>query len=133
MKIFISYCQSDRNWARELISRLSAEGLQVWDSDQEVAPGENWSLKAGKALEESDTMIVLLSPDSMASPWVRREIDYALSSSKYKDRLILVVTSPTEDIPWILRKLRPINLYKNPARASKRIVDDVRHMAEATG
>ena len=132
MKVFLSYSAADRELARELVSRLRAEGFDVWQFD-ELAPGDNWALAIGKALEESDAMIVLLSPDAAKSEWVEREVEYALTSPRYKNRLLPVVVKPTRRIPWILRKLPLIRLYEDPVDGTDRVVDGVRQLAKATG
>ncbi len=120
MNVFISYSSEDGEWAQELISRLKRAGLKVWDAASEVAAGDNWSLKIGKALEKSDAMIVLISPDSARSPWVQREIEYALTSERFQDRLIPVVVRPTSKYPWILQRMQ---MEKGkPAEVSKRIL-----------
>ena len=104
MKVFISHSGSDEKWADLLRQNLHKQGIDVWNPSSEIAPGENWGLKYGKGLEASDAMIVLLSPDSVKSDWVRHEIEYALGSPRFRDRLIAVVVRPTADIPWILEK-----------------------------
>lgn len=104
MKAFISYSGSDEKWADLLRQKLPKAGIDVWNPDTEIAPGENWGLKYGKGLEASDAMIVLLSPDSAKSDWVRHEIEYALGSPRFRDRLIAVLVRPTANIPWILEK-----------------------------
>ncbi|MGB8167490.1 MAG: toll/interleukin-1 receptor domain-containing protein [Chthoniobacteraceae bacterium] len=124
MKVFISYSGSDEKWANLLRQRLPQEGIDVWNPGLEIAPGENWGLKYGKGLEASDAMIVLLSPDSAKSDWVRHEIEYALSAPRFRDRLIPVLVRPTADIPWILAKQKII-------RAGKDIDETVRAVASA--
>jgi hypothetical protein len=122
MKIFISYSEADEKWARLLGARLSEEGFEVWNSENEIAPGDNWLLKSGKALQAADAMIVLLSPDSAKSDSVRSEVEYALSSPQFRDRLIPLLVKPTEDIPWILRKLQIIRATKGLEDAVSRVV-----------
>lgn len=113
MKVFISYSHADEKWAGLLRQRLSSEGIEVWDPASEVSPGENWGLKYGKGLEASDAMIVLLSPDSAKSDVVRHEIDYALSSPRFRDRLVSVLVRPTADVPWILERQHFIRATKD--------------------
>jgi hypothetical protein len=132
MKVFVSHSRSDEGFARELVSRLAAEGFKVWHGD-EVSPGDNWALKVGKALEESDAMVVLLSPDADKSDYVRRDIEYALGSPRYRNRLLSVVVRPTRRIPWILRKLPLIRAYEHPEQGTDQVVDGVRHLLKATG
>jgi len=121
MRIFISYTANDRNFAKELGAHLSKWGFEVWDPSEQLLPGDNWPLKIGEALEESRAMIVLLSPDSMKSEWVRHEIEYALGDRNYQGRVFPVVVRPTENIPWILNKFQILRANNNPAEISKRI------------
>jgi hypothetical protein len=121
-QVFLSYAPADRELARELAKRLENQGCQVWFADGRLYPGDNWSLAIGRALEESDAMVVLLSPDSARSEWVRREIEYAVSSRKYKGRLIPVLVRPTKDFPWILERFHMVRATKGAAGMSKQIV-----------
>jgi hypothetical protein len=109
MKIFISYSHKDQKIAKELTSELAAAGMKVWLAEDEVLPGENFSLQVGKALEQSDAMVVLVSPDAIQSQSVRHEIAYALSSPKFEQRLVPVMVKPTKNIPWFLETLHPIH------------------------
>jgi hypothetical protein len=106
MNVFISYSLEDGEFARKLISRLQKAGLEVWDAASQVAVGDNWALKTGKALEKSDAMIVLISPASAKSHMVQKEIEYALTKERFQDRLIPVVVKPTTKYPWILEHMQ---------------------------
>jgi hypothetical protein len=107
MKVFLSYAKSDAQEARNLDADLSKAGFEVWYPDKASFPGENWWLKIGEELKGSGAMVVLLSPDSVNSSSVQHEIEYALSSPRFENRLIPVMIRPTKskDFPWILRKL----------------------------
>jgi hypothetical protein len=122
MKVFISYSEADEKWVRLLRSRLSEEGFEVWNSASDIAPGDNWLLKSGRALQAADAMIVLLSPDSAKSDWVRSEIEYALSSPQFRGRVIPLLIKPTEDVPWILHKLHFIRATKDVDETISRVV-----------
>ncbi len=130
MKVFMSYSQADKDFAQELASRLSRAGLAVFDPLEDISVGENFSLKMGKALEKSNAMVVLLSPDSMKSESVRRDIDFALVSPNFEHRLIPVLVQPTDEIPWILSQLRLVKVGKDPAKVSNRIINRLRRAKE---
>lgn len=119
MQVFLSHVKSDGDWARELSQQLSAAGIRVVDPFNELLPGDNWSLKIGQALDESEAMIVLISPEAVKSDWLRSEIQYALGSEKFQNRLIPVEVEPTDDFPWVLRHLQWVG--GNPAEAGRRI------------
>ena len=106
MQVFLSYSDADRDFARQLASQLSKRGHQVYDPSDQLFPGDNWPLKIGEALQKSKAMVVLLSPDSMKSEWVRREIEFALGDQNYKGRLFPVLVRPAQRIPGILREIQ---------------------------
>ncbi len=133
MKVFISYSGADEKWADRLRSALAKYEVDVWDPASQIAPGENWGLKYGKALENSDAVVVLLSPDSVKSDWVRHEIQYALSSPQFRDRLVPVVVRPTDEIPWILRKMKVIRATQNADETARRIADALRKTPATAG
>jgi hypothetical protein len=60
-------------------------------------------------------MVVLLTPNlgSGGSDYVRREVEYALSSPRFEGRLIPVVLGSKDaawldNVPWVLLKLRQV-------------------------
>jgi hypothetical protein len=62
MQVFISHSSKDTPVARQLARRLSKAGLKAWFAEDEILPGDNWAKKIGEALEESDLMVVLVTP-----------------------------------------------------------------------
>ncbi|NJL44794.1 MAG: toll/interleukin-1 receptor domain-containing protein [Leptolyngbyaceae cyanobacterium SM2_3_12] len=106
MKVFISYSSADIKLAKRVANTLREAGFQVWD-DSQILPGENWGASLGKALEESDAMVVLLTPSSVHSASIFHEVGYALGKQEYKGRLIPVIAASSEqldsrEIPWVL-------------------------------
>jgi len=112
MKVFISHAGADETFVRKVVAGLEEAGFEAWDASREILPGDNWADKTARALQESEAMVVLLSPDALRSGSVRREIDYALGEQRYSNRLIPVLPKELneEEIPWILRHLRMIQL-----------------------
>ena len=115
MKVFISHAYTDEPFVRKVAAGLEKVGLEVWDATREILPGDNWAAKVARALEESEAMVVLLTPDALRSNWVSWEIQYALGEQSYRNRLISVIVGdpeelPKEDIPWILRRLQMIDM-----------------------
>jgi hypothetical protein len=115
MKVFLSYAHADRTLAQKVALGLKREGFDVWENLIDIFPGENWADKIAQALRESEAMVVLLTPNSLSSPYVNSEISYALGSKAYKGRLIpVVVGSPDSlpELPWILKRLQMIQIPK---------------------
>lgn len=129
MQVFLSYARSDEAFAKSLSSQLSKRGLSVWSANQEVLPGDNLWLRIGEALEKSRAMVVLVSPDSMRSEHVRREIEYALGDPNYEGRIFPVLIRPTDDVPWILRKFRKFDAKQGAADVSHFIAEALKQVA----
>ena len=125
-KVFLSYAHADLDVARQVATQLENAGHQVWFAEDAVFPGENFATEAGKALDKSDAMVVLISPESMKSSWVRRDIDFAMSTPKYRGRLIPVIVKPTTDIPWILERFPNVRLGKDITEAGREIAGYVK-------
>jgi hypothetical protein len=118
MKVFISHAHTDEPLVKKVAAALEDAGLEVWDDTRETMPGDNWANKVAQALQESEAMVVLLTPDALRSNWVRRDIEYALGEPGYRKRLIPVFVGdpeeiPNEDVPWILWHLRIIKLAEH--------------------
>ena len=109
MKVFLSHARKDATLAYELATRLTRRGYSVWLPEDQIEPGDNWAKKIGKALEDSDFMVILLTPSALDSDSLRQDIEFAIMSRKYEGRLFSVFVGPTamagKDVPWILLKL----------------------------
>ena len=121
LRVFLSYADRDRPLAEVLVRDLSDAGFNVW-SDHEVLPGDNWARKVADALEESEAMVVIVSPAAAKSERVRREVEFALGSPRYADRLIPLVVEPTREM-WILSKLRPVTAKKQKGKVSQQVIE----------
>lgn len=129
MQIFLSYERSDEVFAKELASQLARRGLSVWSPAEDVLPGDNWASATGEALKKSRAMVVLISPESMRSESVRREIEYALGNPNYQHRVFPVRVRPTEDVPWIFRRLRTFDAHESVAKVSDSIANALEQVA----
>src|SRR3954453_6490147 len=109
MKVFVSSYYSDGPLARRVIDALKHSGLDVWDPEREILPGDNWAERVAKGLEEADAMVVLLTPNALKSGMGQHDISYALNKKDFDGRLISVFVGsreslPENSVPWILRR-----------------------------
>lgn len=134
MRVFISHSSWDAQVARQLARRLSDAGLTVWLPEDEILPGDNWAKQVGKALEESDLMVVLVTPHSFRSEWQKQEIQYALTAKQYQGRLIAVFlgaqSEASPDVPGILRKLNPLQIGGSEEEDWQKVINKVRSVAQ---
>lgn len=73
-KPFISYAREDQKFAQQLKNDLvEKHGKQVW-IDTNIQGGEEWSQTIDERLEAADVVILIVSPSSKKSKWVRKEL-----------------------------------------------------------
>lgn len=121
-KVFLSYARADRDQARKLAYHLREAGLEVWDPEQELLPGSDFTSDLKEALDTAEAVVVLISPEAMESRSVSHEIEYALGAKHLRGRLISVVVRPTKEIPWILNTLHMIR-YEHAGKTSQHIAE----------
>jgi hypothetical protein len=74
----MSYSRRDEAVMRRIAAFLRKQGINMWVDNEKLIPGTPiWEVEIEKAIKEARAVVVLLSPDSNTSPWVRREISYA--------------------------------------------------------
>ena len=87
---------------------LEVVGVRVFDPAK-VGQDAGALAEIGEALDDSELMVILLSPAALESDWLRQDIEFALGSKKYAGRVYSVFVGPdrdtAKDMPWILLKL----------------------------
>ena len=81
-QVFISYSREDLDFIKQLAADLRAARLDVWYDLSRLKVGDSWTEKIQFAIDSSDTFIIVISPDSIASRWVRKEFLYASDAKK---------------------------------------------------
>jgi hypothetical protein len=77
-QVFISYSQSDRDCAFELVAHLEARGIECWVAPRDIAPSADWAAEIMDAISAARVMILVFSASSNDSPQVRREVERAV-------------------------------------------------------
>ena len=65
MRIFLSYAAQDRDLAETLALALRAQGHALFFDRTELPPGEEYDVRIRRAIEKSQLLVFLLSPDSV--------------------------------------------------------------------
>ena len=80
--IFISYARKDAQFAHKLNVDLQKHGISTWIDELGIRSGEDWPDRIAQAIKDCHAMIVVLSPHSIASKWVNRELAFADQKGK---------------------------------------------------
>ena len=77
MKVFISHSKRNRNRALRLANAIQQIGVDVWYDEWEILVGHNLADQIYSGIRSSDFVLVLLTARSVASRWVKEELDFA--------------------------------------------------------
>jgi len=81
MKIFLSYSTKDEKIVRS-VSKLMPSKVFTWIDHKAIGGGSVLNNKIKKGINESDIFFVFISQDSIDSPWVLKEINWAIEKEK---------------------------------------------------
>lgn len=88
--IFLSHNSKDKRSANKLYNHLKLTGIKVWYDEAELYPGDSLIDKIGTAINEVEYLGVLLTPNSVKSEWVKKEVEIALNNEIYERRVIVL-------------------------------------------
>jgi hypothetical protein len=97
--VFLSHNSRDKPWAVELKTALEARGLKVWLDKDEIRPGDQFAEALEQGIAQSATLALIISPEAVASGWVKREYHRALSLATDGDLASFPLFSATPRFP----------------------------------
>src|SRR6266498_4619817 len=110
---FVSYSREDANLQRRIVTELRGRGINIWvDVENLIRGSPTWEREIERSIRAPPGVIVLLSPDSNNSEWVRREISFA---EQHEKRIFPVLITGDEDdsIPLRLSNHQRVDLRRN--------------------
>jgi hypothetical protein len=126
-KIFISYSRKDIGFVRKLAGDLEKAGYDVWWDLTDLRGGDDWLRVIPAAIESSEHFIVVLSPNSAMSDWVKKEYTQALSSRKKIIPLMLTRSS----VPFALNTINYVDFTSDDYAANfKNLLDALGYTGE---
>ena len=103
-RVFISYSRKDMAFADRLEAALKARGFEILIDREEIYAFEDWWKRIEALIGQSDTIVFVLSPDSVKSDVALKEVAHAASLNK---RFAPIECRRVEDnaVPEALRRL----------------------------
>src|SRR6266576_4710928 len=122
-RVFLSYASDDRAIAAQVTAALQEVGINVWFDVWELAPGDSISERVDQALQARDLFLLFLSKASVASRWVRTELN-AVLTNEMRDRAITIIPVIIEDcdIPAVLTDRMYVDLRGDVGAGVQRLV-----------
>jgi hypothetical protein len=99
-QIFVSYSRKDTEIVDRLLVELYEASHEVWIDRAGIRGGKQWRQQIVTAIDNSDILLLILSPNSIKSDNVRKELDLA---EGVKKRVLPIVVEPIKSIPNEMR------------------------------
>ncbi len=127
MRIFISYSHQDKAAVDKIISRLEAEGHDIWVDTRKIRLGDNITRKIQEGLAQADALLVVVSHNSFRSKSVQQEFStIALQQISKRESRILPVKIDSSDVPAYLADRLYLDLSENFDAGLDRLIEELR-------
>lgn len=114
-EVFVSHASGDRKFVQRLLRVLKKNKVGYWYSERHIPGATEWHDEIGRALDRCDWLVIVLSPKSVKSIWVKRELLYALRQNSYRGRVIpiLIHKCNYDQLSWTLGDIEMIDFRKS--------------------
>ena len=115
-EIFLSHSSEDHTFATAVADTIRQHGIPVWYAPTNMIGAQEWQDEIGLALRRCDWFAVILSPNSVESMWVKRELQYALHQRRFEKRIVPILyrSCDLEILSWTLPSLHTIDFTLSP-------------------
>lgn len=110
-EVFLSHANKDRDFVVRLAHMLKNHKVHYWYSAAHIAGAKQWHDEIGRALRRCDWFLIVLTPNSVRSQWVKRELLFALNEGRYNERIIPVLRKPCKysRLSWTLPEFQLVD------------------------
>ncbi len=123
-RVFISHSSKNAKFADQLVERLRDHYITTWYSPRHM-PGGYFAENIRQELAKCDWFVVMLSPDALASDWVKQETILALSDSRFYNKVLPILAEPCEwkSLHEHIGRYHLLDFVRNPKEAEAKLLD----------
>jgi hypothetical protein len=124
--VFISYSHADKDIAKTIANELVNRGINVWWDQWDLQPGDSLISKIFEfGLAKASHFLILLSPSSVRSSWVKEELSIATIRRIEEVVRVIPVLVDGAEIPTPLRSLLWVDLRSDFNQGVDRIANSI--------
>src|SRR5216684_454836 len=86
---FISYSSKDGEFAERLHADLQSKNVRCWFDREDMKIGDRIRPRIDEAIRLHDKLLLVLTENSMKSPWVEKEVETAFEKERRQGRTVL--------------------------------------------
>ncbi len=123
LRLFISYAHADAPFVDQLEADLQKLGFAPWVDRRGLAGGQKWRRQLQEAMDRAQVVLVVLSPDAVASEYVQIEYGYASD----EDKLVIPLYYRPCKVPMELRAIQWIDFqhsYEQGLEALRHVLEE---------
>ncbi|GEM_PF-6547060 len=125
---FVCHSSKDKEFAEKIARDLQGRGIDVWFDKWDLEIGHDLTVKIQEAIAENQFLIIILSPDAMASEWVKKEFNAALVREIEERRVVVLPLMYKEcQLPPFL-EMKKYADFRNPGKYAENIQDLARRI-----
>ena len=106
--IFVSYSRKDMDSVQSVLRILKINHFRFW-YDKGLKSGLEWAEELGEKIDQCDQFLVLISPNSIESKYVRKEVGMAMEKEKNILVLYLEETVLSSGLQLLLGNIQAIH------------------------
>jgi len=112
---FLSHSSQDDEFVARLADQLRRHGVPVWYSQTDILGAQQWHDEIGAAIGRCDWFLLVLSPHSVESMWVKRELLFALQQERFADRIVPILLQPcgVDRLSWVLPSFQFVDFQQS--------------------
>ncbi len=80
--VFISYSRKDKDFVHQLNDALAAQQRNTWVDWEDIPATADWWKEVTSGIEQADSFVFIISPDSVRSQVCRNEVTHAVANNK---------------------------------------------------
>ncbi len=128
-KVFISHTAVDKPFVRRLAARLEKSHFNVWLDERDLIAGDPLPESIGKALQSARVILVVVSKASVASKWLRYELNIATEGMIKGECRVIPIVIDENPLPPEVRGLLYADCRKGLASGMRSILTALQHEA----
>lgn len=108
---FLSHSSANDKFVTDLSEVLQQYHVPFWYSKVNIRGAQQWHDEIGEALNRCDWFLLVLSPESVNSMWVKRELVYALEQNRFADKIVPILYQPCDaaNLSWVLPSFQHVS------------------------
>jgi hypothetical protein len=130
-RVFLSHCSLDKGIVRRIADDLAHLGHRPWLDEWDIKVGECIISRVTEGIENSDYVVLVLSPGAVSSGWVDREWKQKYWQEIEKRTLMLLPALVAEcNIPPLLRSRKYADFRQNYALGLVQLISAIAPIIE---